>query len=230
MEPATIAAIGSGIASFFGQKSANRTNIKLAREQMAFQERMSNSAFQRAMADMRAGGLNPILAARSPASTPGGASTKVESAVGAGISGFNTTNSAIAQARNLTANTNLTSAKGALEQIKVDAINNPNDTTQQRQAKGEMLAFGLPSYAANQILGMLQSDKSMPQILDYAKGAAAVAGVIATPFVLKSLIGTVQETLSPIKNPPKTGRRKKPKVPYDPKSVRVKPPPRERVR
>lgn len=79
MDPVSVAVAGSslvgGIGSMIGQYSANKANLKIAREQMAFQERMSNTAHQREAEDLRKAGMNPLLTAGgSGSSTPSGAS------------------------------------------------------------------------------------------------------------------------------------------------------------
>lgn len=102
--------VGSAL-SYFGASKANEMSKKMAREQMKFQqkmsreammfgqasaqhqmdwqERMSNTSYQRAAQDLQAAGLNPILALNSGASSPGGSSMSPSSPGGASANQVN---------------------------------------------------------------------------------------------------------------------------------------------
>ncbi|AXL14524.1 DNA pilot protein [Microviridae sp.] len=80
------AALGSAGIDMIGGIAQNAQNAKQAADNRAFQERMSNTAYQRAMVDMKQAGLNPMLAYRmGGASTPMGGQAQMQNVAGSAV-------------------------------------------------------------------------------------------------------------------------------------------------
>jgi len=85
IDPGT-ATLLSGGATLVGGLWSNAQNLAESKRAREWSAAMAGSAYQRAMLDMKAAGLNPILAAGGMSATPGAATANVDDAVGPAVS------------------------------------------------------------------------------------------------------------------------------------------------
>lgn len=120
MFPALAAGLISGGLAYLGTQSQNEAAAEQAQRQMDFQRDMSGTAYQRAVVDMRAAGLNPMLAySQGGASTPGGAMAQVQNSLGNAVSSAQVGSKLEPEIANIRAATNLQNESA--EKAKADA-------------------------------------------------------------------------------------------------------------
>ncbi|AKI26867.1 DNA pilot protein VP2 [Gokushovirinae Bog1183_53] len=194
MDPLSIAlmaggsVLGTGLG-YLGQTQANRSNRDAAREQMSFQERMSNTAYQRATADMRKAGINPIVAySQGGSSTPMGAYSSSTNTMSDAPSSFSNSARAVAlEARAIQSQIEKNQSEVGL-----------NQASAQREKSAALLN------AANTLLtqnSARHSELALPKAENYSDVNKSLLGkILAYPGAITDSIGNIFGGINSVKS------------------------------
>ena len=165
------ALLGAGIG-LIGGLFQNSAQSAAANKQMAFQERMSNTQYQRGVTDMKAAGLNPMLAySQGGASAPTGAMPNVGNVGESVVKGMQGSVSSAAQSMVMKAQ-----------------LANVTEDTKLKMAQANAAAASAKAQNANSavVLG------SMPAVLRKAIADAETAEFGVPPAIVKGERATIE--------------------------------------
>lgn len=191
-------------ASAFGQSQSDRKGKKMAREIMAWEQKMSNTAHEREVRDLKRAGLNPILSANAGASTPSISAPSFNNVAAAGIASAKDAANTSLMKQQQAASIILTGSQSGKLQAETDSIKeSTRGTTEQIKGYGFDNTLKKLKIPEQRVINNLWStaEKALPAInaavdaiQKFAEEAKNNPGTLK-PFILKTAKKVIKETL-----------------------------------